>query len=159
MKCQYCVWEHLSSETWSWQVWLWDNKWVNEALVFWRSSQDVLALPCLNNSVLCHTCFTQQLPALHQMAKVWHPELPYWAINSILFNEVWTEVSCWLCLVRFFLEIKDVLLFYFTILESNIVLGSQVLFPLPIWSALKHLIVTKPFYKVLSQNRFKCSFT
>lgn len=87
MKCQYCVWERLGSETWSWQVWLEDDKWVNEALVFWRSSQDVPALAYLDSSVLCHTCFSHQRPALHQMAKIWHPELPYWAINSILFKQ------------------------------------------------------------------------
>lgn len=55
--------------------------------MFWRSSQDVPALACLDSSVLCHTCFSHQRPALHQMAKIWHPELPYWAINSILFKQ------------------------------------------------------------------------
>lgn len=48
---------------------------LNETLAFWRSSQDVLALACLNNSSLRHTCFSHQRPALQQMAKIWHPEL------------------------------------------------------------------------------------
>lgn len=113
--------------------------------MLWRSSQDILALACLNNSALWHTCFAHQCPALHQMAKIWHPVLPYWEIDSILFNEVWTEVSCWSCSTGFFLEIKGCLSVYFTILESSIVLVNRLLYPLSAWSALNYLIVTKPF--------------
>lgn len=93
---------------------------LNEILVVWRSSRDLLALVCLNNSLLCHTCFSHQCPASQQMAKIWHPEL-YWAINSILFNEVWTEISFWSWFSL--LEIVDFSV-YCIILESSVFLVS-----------------------------------
>lgn len=119
---------------------------LNEILVVWRSSWDLLALVCLNNSLLRHTCFSYQCPASQQMAKIWHPEL-YWAINSILFNEVWTEISCWS-----WFSLLEIVGFsvYCVVLESSGFFSEptiQLLYPLPAWSALNYLLLPKLFYK------------